>query len=148
MEQNMTPLISNESEPISRVLEFLTYSGVDAVKEYDEESDLYQIFVPKEQYDRASALLTIFMDQEPSDEDEEQEAEPSAAYVGSGEKYEEKLLLRLLVPGGGRPCGSVSCAVHPPGDSHPPHLGQPARYVYRPVGDHRRLFLPSASCLL
>ena len=89
MEQNMTPLISNESEPISRVLEFLTYSGVDAVKEYDEESDLYQIFVPKEQYDRASALLTIFMDQEPSDEDEEQEAEPSAAYVGSGEKYEE-----------------------------------------------------------
>ena len=85
----MTPLVSNESEAISRILEFLTYSGVDAVKKYDEESDLYQIFIPEDQYDRASALLAIFMEQEPSEEEEEETDEPVRSFVGNGERYQE-----------------------------------------------------------
>ena len=89
MEQNMTPLVSNESEAISRILEFLTYSGVDAVKKYDEESDLYQIFIPEDQYDRASALLAIFMEQEPSEEEEAEADEPVRSFVGNGERYQE-----------------------------------------------------------
>ncbi len=87
----MNILISDESERIARILEFLTYSGVDAVKNYDKEADIYQLSVPKSQYDRAVSLLRIYMEQEPDEESEiDIEEEPaSRPFIGSEEKYKD-----------------------------------------------------------
>ena len=90
--ETMSILISDESDRISRILEFLTYSGVDAEKKFDEESDIYQLSVPDSQYDKATALLKIYMEQEPDEPEEEPEPELTGSYgsfVGSEEKYKD-----------------------------------------------------------
>lgn len=90
-EEAMSILISDESERISRILEFLTYSGIDAKSVFDEESDIFQLAVPDSQYSKAASLLKIYMEQEPEEElPEEEPAEQGIrTFVGSEEKYKE-----------------------------------------------------------
>lgn len=90
-EENTNILISDESERISRILEFLTYSGIDAKSRFDEESDIFQLSVPDSQYDKASALLKIYLEQEPDEETEEEPAKDiiSHTFVKSEEKYKD-----------------------------------------------------------
>lgn len=84
-------LISDEAERISRINEFLTYSGIDAESTFDEESDIFQLAVPDSQYEKASALLKIFLDQEPDDNENESESDNTVShvFVGSEEKYKD-----------------------------------------------------------
>lgn len=87
----MITLISDESEQISRILEFLTYSGIDAESSYNGETDLFVLKVPGQQYRQASALLKIYMEQEPDtpDKDHEEAAVPVHTFVGSDDKYKD-----------------------------------------------------------
>ena len=87
----MITLISDESGQISRILEFLTYSGIDAESSYSGEDGLFVLKVPERQYRQASALLKIYMEQEPDapDKGHEETAASSHTFVGSDEKYKD-----------------------------------------------------------
>lgn len=92
-EENRTVLISGESEQISRISEFLTYSGIEAKNTFNEEADIFQLSVPDSQYEKASALLNIYLEQEndiaSEDTEEKRSAPVSHAFIGSEQKYKD-----------------------------------------------------------
>ncbi len=76
-------LYSGESDALDRIISYLTYAGVDAMKAYDDEEDVYALFVPGAQEPRAGKLLQIYLSEEQKRMDENQriaEEHESAPY--------------------------------------------------------------------
>ena len=81
-------LISGEAEDLSEILDYLKYSEIDAESTCDEESGICSLTVPADQYEKASALLNIYQEEE---SEKQKDAAPSdtRTFVGSEEKYRD-----------------------------------------------------------
>lgn len=76
-------LYSGDSDALDRIVSYLTYAGVDAMKAYDDEEDIYTLYVPGSQEPRAGKLLQIYLSEEQKQTDENQriaEENASAPY--------------------------------------------------------------------
>lgn len=76
-------LYSGESDALDRIVSYLTYAGVDAMKAYDDEENIYTLFVPGAQESLAEKLLRIYLSEEQKQTDENQriaEENESAPY--------------------------------------------------------------------
>ena len=76
-------LYSGDSDALDRIVSYLTYAGVDAMKAYDDEENIYTPLVPGAQEPRAVKLLQIYLSEERKQTDETQriaEENESAPY--------------------------------------------------------------------
>ena len=81
-------LISGEAEDLSEILDYLKYSEIDAESTCDEESGICSLTVPADQYEKASALLNIYQEEE-SEKQEDAAPSDTRTFVGSEEKYRD-----------------------------------------------------------
>lgn len=90
---NPVQLYSGESDILDRMISYLTYAGVDAVKAYDDDDDIYAVLVPDAEKRQANRLLQIYLDEEKKRLDEEQriaEETASAPYSHVYEKCQDR----------------------------------------------------------
>lgn len=86
-------LYSGESDALDRMVSYLTYAGVDAMKAYDDDDDSYALFVSDAEQNRANKLLQIYLSEEKKRLDEAQriaEENESAPYSHVYERCEDR----------------------------------------------------------
>jgi len=91
-------LYSGDSDALDRIVSYLTYAGVDAMKAYDDEENIYTLLVPGAQEPRAGKLLQIYLSEERKQTDEtqriaeENESAPySHVYENCKDRYQNHL---------------------------------------------------------
>lgn len=89
----MVNLIAAEAPLAERILEFLSYSGMDVHMDFDQEADLFSLTVPKNQYEKGVKLMRVLLASEVmhSMEDERRDrpldTEPVRVHVRASDKY-------------------------------------------------------------
>lgn len=104
--KNPVQMLCGDSDLIDRLVTFLTYSGIDAQKAYDEEDDTYALLVDADDRRRASHLIQDYVTEEKERTEAEQkknEERQSAPYAHVYEKCEDRYKNHLS--------SAVTCAV-------------------------------------
>lgn len=89
----MVSLIAAEAPLAERIVEFLSYSGMDVHMDFDQEADLFSLTVPENQYEKSIKLMKVLLANEVlrSMEDEQRsrqpDAEPVRVHVKASDKY-------------------------------------------------------------
>lgn len=89
----MVNLIAAEAPLAERIVEFLSYSGMDVHMDFDQEADLFSLTVPENQYEKSVMLMRVLLANEAihSMEDEQRnrqfDAEPVRVHVKASDKY-------------------------------------------------------------
>lgn len=89
----MVNLLAAEAPLAERIVEFLSYSGMDVHMDFDQEADLFSLTVPENQYEKSVKLMRVMLANEVmhSMEDERRgrqfDAEPVRIHVKASDKY-------------------------------------------------------------
>lgn len=89
----MVSLIAAEAPLAERIVEFLSYAGMDVHMDFDQEADLFSLTVPGNQYEKSIKLMRVLLANEVmhSMEDEQKgrqfDAEPIRVHVKASDRY-------------------------------------------------------------
>lgn len=89
----MVSLIAAEAPLAERIVEFLSYAGMDVHMDFDQEADLFSLTVPGNQYEKSIRLMRVLLANEVlhSMEDEQRgrqfDTEPVRVHVKASDKY-------------------------------------------------------------
>lgn len=89
----MVNLIAAEAPLAERIVEFLSYSGMDVHMDFDQEADLFSLTVPENQYEKSVKLMRVLLANEMlhSMEDKQRsrqfDSEPVRVHIKASDKY-------------------------------------------------------------
>lgn len=89
----MVNLIAAEAPLAERIVEFLSYSGMDVHMDFDQEADLFSLTIPENQYEKSVKLMRVLLANEMlhSMEDEQRsrqfDSEPVRVHIKASDKY-------------------------------------------------------------
>lgn len=130
----LVSLIAAEAPLAERIVEFLSYSGVEVQMRFDQEADLFDLTVPEEQYEESIRLMKVLLANEAlhSMEAEAQRAqrfpaEPFKVHVRASDQYSDvaSSAFSFLLVGAAVTTAMLLIAT---GVIHPPLYGQ-ARFL-------------------